>query len=244
MIARKRSRHPISTGRTAAPRVRRVTAPAAVLTSRPSIFARRSGRLSATRSMISSLSASRSVAETLARTAFSRPVGVPSALAGDRPDERGGVVLDLAHRFLVDGPPARRDGMGGADVRRRRHGGDVRGERDERAGGRRPSPGRRHVDDDRHRSVQHLADDRAHRPLEPAGRVEQDHQRRGAVGAGALDRGADEADGDRADHPVDLEGRDRLRARGRGQPEHEREAGQEAAGDDLPRPPRAIGVAA
>ena len=48
----------------------------------------------------------------------------------------------------------------------------------------------------------------------------------------------DEADGDGADHPVDLEGRHRLRARRRGQREHEREAGQETAGD-RPTPPTA-----
>ena len=81
-------------------------------------------------------------------------------------------------------------------------------------------------------------DDRAHRPLEPAGRVEQDHQGRGAVGLRALDRGGDEAHGDGADDAVDLEGRDRLRPGRRDQRERQREAGQDTAGD-RPTPPTA-----
>ncbi len=69
--ARKRSRNRTSMGLTRASRVASVTGPRAVFTVRPSIFARRSGTLSATRSTTLSFTASRSVTDTDARTAFS-----------------------------------------------------------------------------------------------------------------------------------------------------------------------------
>ena len=69
--ARNRSRKRTSMTLTGASLVASVTWPRVVLTVRPSILARRSGTLSATRSTILSLTASRSVAETDERTAFS-----------------------------------------------------------------------------------------------------------------------------------------------------------------------------
>ena len=92
-------------------------------------------------------------------------------------DEGGRVVLHLPHRLLVHAAAAGSDGMRGADVGGRRHGGDVGGHRDEDAGRRRAGTGGRHVDDHRHRrSSACSADDRAHRSLEPAGRVEEDRR--------------------------------------------------------------------
>ena len=69
--ARNRSRNRISIFLTGASLVRRVTGPREVFTTRPSVLTRRSGTLSATMSTILSLTASRSVADTELRTAFS-----------------------------------------------------------------------------------------------------------------------------------------------------------------------------
>ena len=107
MRARNRSRNPMPIGRTVAPRVWRVTVPAAVLTVRPSTLSRRSVRLAATRSMIPSFRASCSVADTLARTAF-------SAHSTFRPRSRATVRMNAAASFSIflidslsiDPPPA------------------------------------------------------------------------------------------------------------------------------------------
>src|SRR3972149_881194 len=71
MIIRNRSRKPISTFLMGASAVRSVTGPLTVFTVLPSILTRRSATFSAMRSTTLSFTASRSVADTDARTAFS-----------------------------------------------------------------------------------------------------------------------------------------------------------------------------
>ena len=102
---------------------------------------------------------------------------------------------------------ARRHRMRGADVGGGRHGRHVRGHRDEDArgggAGARRAPRRR----SRGCRVQDALHHRAHRALEPARRIEHDDQGLGALGPRALDRGGEEADGDRGDGAVELDQR-------------------------------------
>src|SRR5262249_18540795 len=64
--------------------------------------------------------------------------------------------------------------------------------------------------------------------LEPAGRVELDDQRLGALGLGAVDRDPDQTQGDRVDHALDLDRRHGLgRRRRHGRHEQRREYDQE-----------------
>src|SRR2546428_704143 len=94
MTLRTRSRKPISIGVTGAPRVLSVTIPRGVLTARPSILSRRSGRESATRSTTLSFTASRSVIETAWRTAF-------SAQSAFRPRSSATVRMNAAASFSI-----------------------------------------------------------------------------------------------------------------------------------------------
>src|SRR5262249_36119987 len=81
--------------------------------------------------------------------------------------------------------------------------------------------------------VHHALHDRAHGTLEPAGRVELDDQRLGALGLGAVDGDAHETQRDRADHALELD-RGHRRRRGRRGPGN----GQEAGERDEARQPR------
>src|SRR2546428_457371 len=94
MTLRTRSRKPISIAFTGAPRVWRVTIPRGVLTVRPSIFSRRSGIESATRSTTLRRTASRSVIETAWRTAF-------SAQSAFRPRSSATVRMNAAASFSI-----------------------------------------------------------------------------------------------------------------------------------------------
>ncbi|OLD75578.1 MAG: hypothetical protein AUG87_12505 [Candidatus Rokubacteria bacterium 13_1_20CM_4_70_14] len=94
MTLRTRSRKPTSIAFTGAPRVWRVTIPRGVLTVRPSIFSRRSGIESATRSTTLRRTASRSVIETAWRTAF-------SAQSAFRPRSSATVRMNAAASFSI-----------------------------------------------------------------------------------------------------------------------------------------------
>ncbi len=94
---------------------------------------------------------------------------VPIVLAGQLADVGGGVVDDLATQVAPDVLPAEVDGRGRADVRLRRHRGEVGGHRDDRPGGVGARSRRCHVDDHGHRRRQEALDDPAHRGAQPAG---------------------------------------------------------------------------
>ena len=127
---------------TGASLVASVTGPFVVFTVRPSIFASRSGTLSATRSTTLSFTASRSVTDTDERTAFSAHSTLrPRSVAIERAKAAASFSTFL-HHLLVDRPPPTATGMRGADVGGGRHGGHVRGHRDEDAGGGRARAGR------------------------------------------------------------------------------------------------------
>ena len=139
---------------------------------------------SATRSTILSFTASRSVADTDDRTAFSAHSALRPRSTRDGPREGRGVVLDLLGHLLVGSPAPHRHRVRGADVRGRRHRGHVRGHGDEHTRGCRPRAGRAHVDDDGHLGVQDGLDDGAHRALEAAGRIELEDEGLRPLGSG------------------------------------------------------------
>src|SRR5207237_5672878 len=166
------------------------------------------------------------------------PLGVAAALDGDRPNERGGVVLHLAHALLVDAA-AEGDRMRGADVGGGGHGRNVSGHCDEHAGGGGARARGSHPDDDGDLGVEQALADRPHRTLESARRVELDDEGLRPAGLRTRDGALHETERDRADHAVDDDGghwrRRRRDRRGGEQGERDEDGGARQAPAHRPR---------
>ena len=93
---------------------------------------------------------------------------------------------------------------GRADVGRRRHGGDVRGEQDVGAGTGGARAARCHVHHHRHGRGEDVLDDGAHGGIEPAGRVYLENHERGVGILGLGEAAVHVVRGRRADGAVDL----------------------------------------
>ena len=146
-----------------------------------------------------------------------------------------GVVQDLLPQVLADVRPVRVDRRRRADVRHRRHRGDVGRHRHVHAGGRRPGAVRRHVDDDGHLRGQLGLVDVLHRRREAPRRVEQDDEGRGVIGLRAVDRVLYEARRDGVDLAVELDREDeRALGCGAGGGRNARQAGQDEQHDPEP----------
>ena len=105
------------------------------------------------------------------------PVLISRPLLGDSPDVGDGIVFHLLAHGLVHAPPIpRAHGMGRADVRPGRHGGDVGRHGDDEPGRGRPCPGGRHIDDDGHGGVQDPLGDVPHGQIQTARRIQTDDQ--------------------------------------------------------------------
>ena len=89
---------------------------------------------------------------------------------------------------LVDLLAVAGDGMRGADVRTRRHRGDVGRDRDQEAGGGGAVAGGADEHRDRRLGADDGVVDVAGRIEQPAGRVQREDDQRGAVGVGPGDR--------------------------------------------------------
>ena len=137
------------------------------------------------------------------------PLLVAPSRLRDVDDMRDRVVLGLEAKVALYIAAARVDRVRRADIRRRRHRGDVAGHRDERAGGSRPRPGRRDEGHDRNACGQKTRRDLVRRVDEPAGRVDHEDDRRGVIGFPVRDHAVDVARGDRIDLAVDVTDEDR-----------------------------------
>ena len=131
---------------------------------------------------------------------------VAVVLTGELAHVRRGVVDDLPPQVLGDVLAAERDRGRGADVRLRRHRGDVGGHRDHRAGGVGARAGRRDVQDHRNRRSEEALDDPAHRGGEPSRRVEDDDDRVELLVLGTIDRVLDVLLRDGVDVVVEMNG--------------------------------------
>ncbi len=137
-----------------------------------------------------------------------RPVPVAPVRLGKLARVGSGIVDHLAPQVAGDLASADGHRGGGADVRVRRHRGDVGGKRDERAGGGGPRAGRRDVDDHGDVRLELLLDDLAHGGVEAAGGVEQDHDRVVSLLLAAFDRAGEVVLRDRVDVVLELDGQD------------------------------------
>ena len=73
-----------------------------------------------------------------------------------------------------------------AGIRSRRHGGDVRGKQNEKSGGGRARSGRSHKRGDGHRRLQNCLNDRAHRIVKSARRIDSDQDKARVIARRAL----------------------------------------------------------
>ncbi len=105
------------------------------------------------------------------------PLLVSIPFLGDAADIGDGIIDHfLTHRLVHGAPDPQADGMGRADVRPRRHRGDMGGDGNDDAGRGRPGAGWGDVDDDGNSGVQYLLGDVPHGQIEAARRVETDDQ--------------------------------------------------------------------
>src|SRR5690606_18533855 len=132
----------------------------------------------------------------------------------------------------------------GAEVRRRRHRGDMARVQDIGAGARRPCPLRPDVNRDRHVRAEDRLDDLAHRRIEAARRAELDDDESGAFVLGAVAAAHDAIARRRADRVLHAEQQHpagRLAGATLRRDRRAREHGEQRAGADEPREHRANG---
>ena len=175
---------------------------------RPSIWLRSVGRSGAITSMTFSLSASVAPRFEALRTAASAHLAFRPCVRASSRSEAAASLIDLAPQVAGDVLAADVDRRRRADVRLRRHGEDVRRLADPDAGRGGAGAGRRDVDDHRHFRGELGLDDLLHRGAEPAGRIEQDHDRVVMLAVRAIDLAVDVVLRDRVDVVLELDRKD------------------------------------
>ena len=174
---------------------------------RPSSCRSRSSTSAATKSMSGGVAVERfAVGE---RAAFSHGLGGERRRCGRAPraSERAyAAASDATFSAIVSSIccAGARHRVRGADVRARRHHGDVGGERDDEAGGRGARAGRADEDDDRRARGDHARDDRARRVEQAAGRAQDEDDDVGARRVRLVDDAVQVLGGDGMDDAVEL----------------------------------------
>jgi hypothetical protein len=178
--------------------------PVVVVTPRPSM-ARSSERMSgARRSATCCSTADLSVNRDALAYGLLDPGVVSSALLGDAGEIGGGVVSDFLAQVAREILAPTLDRMRSAHVRARRHRQHIRrfGDKDPRRGRSRPSG--RDVSDGWNRAVQQILDHLAHRAIQAAGGVDDQHKQGRALLGGSADHAVDVRGNHRIDDPIEV----------------------------------------
>ena len=144
-------------------------------------------------------------------------LGVAPALLGEAAEKRRGVVVEFFAQHFVNwnGKSAgEKNRRGSAGMRARSHGGDIRGQKDEEAGGGAACAGGRNVNGDRNGRLQNVMDDVGHRIAEPAWGIHGDEHQRGVAAGGVRESLVDVSGKHRLDFLIQLEFQNQRRVLG------------------------------
>ena len=164
---------------------------------------------------------------------------IAPALADDAAQRGGRVVLDLLFHDRVH-LAANHNGMRGAGVGARRHGGYVAGLENKESGGGRARTAGSDIGDHGHGRSDDLLDGLAHRVHETARRIQADHYERGIFLFGLLDGARQDVHGDRVDHAIHIHdqyaGRGRHQTRRRHREQYGNRQSRSHANINIPQP--------